>query len=111
MLPTENYTGKMSIGPNRTSPYTFGETPMEKLPRPGSVFYYEETHWRLAEAAVREISGKGLDNVTAELAKKFGMNRSHLENIPSLGGPEWISTAEDLETFLLHLLRRDFLKA
>jgi len=110
VLPTENYTKQMSFGPNATSPYTWGKTPMDQLPLPGSSFYYEETHWRLAEEAVKTISGKGLDQVTADLATKFGMTKSHLENIPSLGGPEWISTAEDLETFLRRLLKKDFLK-
>lgn len=111
MLPTENYTGKMTFGPNHSSPYTWGKTPMAELPRPGKVFYYEETHWRMAEAVIQQVSGKSLDNVTAELTEKFGMKHSHLENIPSLGGPEWISTTEDLETFLQHIVKRDFLKS
>jgi len=111
IIPSENYTHKMTFGPNRSSPYTWGQTPMAELPRPGKVFYYEETHWRMAEAVVQQLSGKGLDSVTADLAKKFDMKNSHLENIPKLGGPEWISTAEDLEKFLLHIVRRDFLKS
>jgi len=111
MLPTENYTGLMSIGENHSSPYTWGKTNMADLPKPGSVFYYEETHWRMAAAAVQQISGKNLDEVTAALAKEFGMKKSHLENIPQLGGPEWISTADDLEIFLQRLLKRDFLKS
>jgi CubicO group peptidase (beta-lactamase class C family) len=110
ILKIENYTHKMSIGPNRSSPYVWGKTQLPALPRPGKVFYYEETHWRMAETAIKQISGKGLDNVTADLANKFGMKNSHLENIPSLGGPEWISTCSDLEKFLQHVANRDFLK-
>jgi CubicO group peptidase (beta-lactamase class C family) len=111
VVPTENYTGKMTFGANQSSPYVWGKTPVEDLPRPGKVFYYEETHWRMAEAAVREISGgKSLEQVTSDLTRHFGMNHSHLENIPSLGGPEWISTASDLEIFLRRVLKRDFLK-
>jgi CubicO group peptidase (beta-lactamase class C family) len=110
MLKTENYSHQMTFGPNRSSPYTWGKTPMKDLPRPGEVFYYEETHWRMAEAVVQQVAGKGLDNVTADLTAKLGMKHSHLENIPSLGGPEWISTAEDLETFLMHIVKKDLLK-
>merc|ERR1719201_1579432 len=96
-VPIENYTGLMSGFDVHPSPYTWGKTPLSALPKPGTVFYYEETHWRLAEAIVRSASDKGLDSITAELAKNFGMNSSRLENIPQLGGPEWISNADDLE--------------
>lgn len=108
-VPIENYTGLMTGFDTHPSPYTWGKTPVKDLPKPGSVFYYEETHWRLAESIVHAASGRGLDEITADLARDFGMKNSHLENIPQLGGPEWISSADDLEKFLLHVLRKDFL--
>jgi len=110
IIPAENYTKQMTFGPVAPSPYTWGKTGLADLPRPGQVFYYEETHWRMGEAVVQQIANKSLEQVTTELTSQFGMKHSHLENIPSLGGPEWISTAEDLEIFLKHVVDRDFLK-
>jgi len=109
-VPIENYTGLMTGFNKHPSPYTWGVTPNKDLPKPGSAFYYEETHWRLAESIVAAASGKDLDAITAELATSLGMNNSKLENIPSLGGPEWVSTAADLELFLQHVVRKSLFK-
>lgn len=109
-VPIERFTGNMTGFEKHPSPYTWGKTPIWELPKPGQTFYYEETHWRLAESVVQAASGHGLDAITAELAESFGMNNSKLENIPQLGGPEWLSTAEDMEQFLQHVVRRNFLK-
>jgi CubicO group peptidase (beta-lactamase class C family) len=109
-VPIENYTKNMTGFEAHPSPYVWGTTPVQDLPKPGTVFYYEETHWRLAESVIAAASKRDLNDITADLAKSFKMENSKLENIPQLGGPEWVSTAEDLEKFLQHVVRRDFLK-